>query len=225
MRKIYLIILSFFVVSLSGCFSNNINSSIYISSIGFEVNEGKIKAYFLSNPLTNISRGSDGNSNGNESEYVSVETDSIYEAFLKAEQSMLSPLNYRHVKTVIFHKDVFATKYIRDFFEFMRSVMYVTYNYYVFATEDKIEEIYSFQNPEQISYQYSVLSSPNLLKFHEYGTENNLLESVLSPQGQIGFVVGDTMPTVIDDYGNELIYTFTVDEITSDYATITFTVK
>ena len=60
---------------------------------------------------------------------------------------------------------------------------------------------------------------------YEYGTENNLLESVLSPQGQIGFVVGDTMPTVIDDYGNELIYTFTVDEITSDYATITFTVK
>ena len=60
---------------------------------------------------------------------------------------------------------------------------------------------------------------------YEYGTENNLLESVLSPQGQIGFVVGDTMPTVIDDYGNELIYTFTVDEITSDYATITFTLK
>jgi hypothetical protein len=33
------------------------------------------------------------------------------------------------------------------------------------------------------------------------------------------------MPTVTDDYGNELIYNFVVDEITSEYVTITFTLK
>ena len=60
---------------------------------------------------------------------------------------------------------------------------------------------------------------------HEYGTLNNLIDYVLNADGEHVYGVGDTMPTVIDDYGNELIYTFVIDEITSEYATITFTVK
>lgn len=71
---------------------------------------------------------------------------------------------------------------------------------------------------------YDVYNTNNDV-IHEYGTENNLLESVFSANGELAFGVGDTMPTTIDDYGNELIYNFTVDEITSEYATITFTVK
>ena len=60
---------------------------------------------------------------------------------------------------------------------------------------------------------------------HEYGTLNNLLDYVLNADGEHVYGVGDTMPTVTDDYGDELIYNFVVDEITSDYATITFTLK
>lgn len=171
MRKIYIIFLLVIMVYLGGCSKTNINSTVYISSIGFEVEDGKLKAYFLSNPLTNISRGNDGSGDKDDSEYVSVTSESVYDVFLKAEQSLLSPLNYRHIKTVIFHKDLFETKYIGDFFEYMKSALTVSYNFYVFATKEKIEEIYSFKNPEQISYQYSVLSSPNLLNFHKYGTE------------------------------------------------------
>ena len=71
---------------------------------------------------------------------------------------------------------------------------------------------------------YDVYNTNNDI-LYEYGTENNLLETVFSPRGELGYIVGDTMPTVIDDYGNELIYTFTVDEITSEYATITVSLK
>jgi M6 family metalloprotease-like protein len=60
---------------------------------------------------------------------------------------------------------------------------------------------------------------------HEYGTKNNLIDYVLSADGEHVYGVGDTMPTVADDYGNELIYNFVVDEITSEYVTITFTLK
>lgn len=154
---------------LSGCMQTNINSSIYISSIGFEASEGKLITYFLSNPLTNISRSENGSEQ--KTEFIKVETESVYEAFLIAEQTLLSPLNYKHIKTVIFKEELFKTGFVDEFFTFMKSVLNVSYNYYVFATLDKIEEIYTFKNPEQISYQYSVLSSPNLLKFHEYGTE------------------------------------------------------
>ena len=57
----------------------------------------------------------------------------------------------------------------------------------------------------------------------DYGTENNLIELVTSDEGNYTFVVGDSLPTVTDDSGNTLAYTFTVDELTEDAATITFT--
>ena len=56
------------------------------------------------------------------------------------------------------------------------------------------------------------------------GTENNLIEYVKSSSDTYTYAEGDTLPTVTDDSGNTLAYTFVVDEITSDYATITFSV-
>ena len=58
MRKIFIFILLFFTLALSSC-NTNINSSIYISSIGFEIKDDKLVTYFLSNPLTDISRSSE----------------------------------------------------------------------------------------------------------------------------------------------------------------------
>ncbi len=59
----------------------------------------------------------------------------------------------------------------------------------------------------------------------DYGTKDNLIEFVLSENDTYTYVVGDTLPTITDDNGNTLIYTFTVDEINSEYATITFNKK
>ena len=56
----------------------------------------------------------------------------------------------------------------------------------------------------------------------QYGTYDNLIEYVKSAADTYTYVEGDTMPTVTDDNGDVLSYTFAVDEITSDYATITF---
>ena len=57
----------------------------------------------------------------------------------------------------------------------------------------------------------------------DYGTVDNLIEFVLHTDDYYTYVVGDTLPSVTDDNGNKLAYTFTVDELTADYATITFT--
>lgn len=168
MKKILISVL--FCLSLCGCFKNEINSSIYISSIGFEVKDDKVVCYFLSNPLNDISR-KDGGGEEKETEYIKIEANSIDEAFKRAEKTLLLPLNYRHVKSVIFHKDFFVSNYVEEFFRFMRSGVKVTYNYYVFATKDKIDEVLEFKNPEQLSYQHSILSSPNLIEFDKYGLE------------------------------------------------------
>lgn len=59
----------------------------------------------------------------------------------------------------------------------------------------------------------------------QYGTENNLIEYVKSANDTFTYVVGDTLPTVSDDNGDVLGYTFTIDSLTSDCATITFTAR
>ncbi len=55
------------------------------------------------------------------------------------------------------------------------------------------------------------------------GTVDNLIEYVESSSGTLTYVAGDTLPSVTDDSGNLLGYTFTVDELTDNTATITFT--
>ena len=58
---------------------------------------------------------------------------------------------------------------------------------------------------------------------NEYGTSDNLIELVKSGEDMFTYVVGSTFGNVYDDNGVKLGYTFTVDALTSEYATITFT--
>ena len=57
----------------------------------------------------------------------------------------------------------------------------------------------------------------------QYGTEDNLIEFVLSGKGNYTYVEGDTLPQTTDDQGNKLGYTFVVDSLDENQATITFT--
>ena len=59
----------------------------------------------------------------------------------------------------------------------------------------------------------------------DYGTLNNLIEYVKSEDDTYTYVVGDSLPTVTNDRGRVLEYTFTVDALEGDTATLTFTKK
>ena len=57
----------------------------------------------------------------------------------------------------------------------------------------------------------------------QYGTVDNLIEYVKSPADTFTYVVGDSLSsTITDDNGNQIAYTFTVDSLTADSATLTF---
>jgi M6 family metalloprotease-like protein len=59
-----------------------------------------------------------------------------------------------------------------------------------------------------------------------YGTEDNLIEFVKSANDTFTYIEGDTLPSGIElDNGEELAFTFVIDALTSEYATITFTAK
>ena len=56
-----------------------------------------------------------------------------------------------------------------------------------------------------------------------YGTERNLIELVESPDGDFVFEAGEKLPDDLTDWGGDALgYTFTVDLINGEYATITF---
>lgn len=57
----------------------------------------------------------------------------------------------------------------------------------------------------------------------EDGTENNLIEYVKSAADTYTYVEGDSLPSVTDDYGDSLGYTFVVEALTDSAATLVFT--
>ena len=57
------------------------------------------------------------------------------------------------------------------------------------------------------------------------GTENNLIEFVTTDEGNYTYIAGDSLGNVTDDEGNALAYTFYVEELTDEAATVTFTRK
>ena len=70
---------------------------------------------------------------------------------------------------------------------------------------------------------YYDIANNNTNPSDEYGTEDNLIEFVKCEADTYTYVAGDKLPTVTDDNGNKLSFSFTVDSIDGDYATITFT--
>ena len=72
---------------------------------------------------------------------------------------------------------------------------------------------------------YTDIYNTNTDESDEYGTKNNLIEYVKASDGSYLFTAGDTLPSLKDDNGNTLSYTFTVDALTESEAIITFTRK
>ena len=70
----------------------------------------------------------------------------------------------------------------------------------------------------EISYDiYNTNTDPS----DEYGTENNLIEFVTDAQGGYVYTRGERLPTVTDDTGDLLGYTFVVNSINENGATLT----
>ena len=72
---------------------------------------------------------------------------------------------------------------------------------------------------------YIDIKNNNTNSSNEYGSENNLVEFIKSSSGDYVYGAGDKLPSVTDDNGDALGYTFTIVSIGENEATITFTKK
>ena len=70
---------------------------------------------------------------------------------------------------------------------------------------------------------YDVYNNNTSIDESGYGTKDNLIELVTTSDGDYVHTKGDKLRACVDDNGNTLQYTFTVDALTEDNATITFT--
>jgi hypothetical protein len=69
-------------------------------------------------------------------------------------------------------------------------------------------------------YVYNTNTDPS----SEDGTEDNLIEYVKSPEDTFTYVAGDCLGSnIVDDQGNVISYVFTINDMTEDTATLTFT--
>jgi VCBS repeat-containing protein len=76
------------------------------------------------------------------------------------------------------------------------------------------------ENGENYYYIYNTNTDAS---DEENGTEDNLVEFVLSTDGNYVYLAGDTISAgTTDDNGDKIAYTFTVNSLTSTTATITF---
>ena len=80
--------------------------------------------------------------------------------------------------------------------------------------------LYSEEYDGEIYYD---INNNNTSPSGEYGTKDNLIEFVKSAEGNFTYIEGDSLPSVTDDQGYTLSYSFTVKSVEDGQATLVFT--
>ena len=145
------------------------NQTLYISSLGFDYSNNSIQCYMLSTPLENLSRTTKADSG---SEYCKTEAQNIDLLFKEADNSVLMPMNFKHTKSLVLTEAFLTSDHFKELLLYIKSSQDLTFNFYVFVTTDSLEDIYSFSNPASISFQFSILSSPDLVNYEYFGSHS-----------------------------------------------------
>ncbi len=159
MKKIILIISLLF---LSGCNKNTILNTVYISSIGIDYVEEEYVCYFYSPPSKDIGKNNDTN----EATVYVVKNKELAYCFNEMFNSAPTNVNMLHLKTMILSDSFKDINVLLDYFKYSTKV---SYNFHVFITNDKLEEIYKYKSMSNISNLYNFLNSPSLIDYEEYG--------------------------------------------------------
>ena len=147
-------ILIFILLLLSGC-SVDISESLFIASIGFEMKDEKINGYFYIPLSSDVGKANEeGKGSG---EFVRVAGDTIEQVFNNVDAVNSININLKHVSSVVLNESLFNDEFILEFINYVKYSNRLDYNFYLFTTTEKMEDIYSFKNPNQESVLNSLL--------------------------------------------------------------------
>lgn len=147
-------------ISLSSCKPvEAIYNNMYIASIGFEKNEDKVTGYFYLPSSIDIS-STEKVDTDKPAEIAKIEGNSIVDVFRNLELTSFLKMNLKHVSSLVLHESVLNKKEIEELIDYTKNSNYLDYNFYFFVTRDKIEDIYSIENPNQESVMRTLLCEP-----------------------------------------------------------------
>lgn len=158
MRKLKFILLIIPILFLSSCNSSSIVDMLIIASIGFEPAEEGYYGYFylpLSEDIVK-SESKEGNKVG---QYAKVEGKNIAEIFSNMNISTKLEVNYRHASSIIVNEKLMNDNFLDELISFINHSNLVDYNFFMFCTEDSLEDIYSFKNPNNDTVLNSMILS------------------------------------------------------------------
>lgn len=153
-EKIKCKILILFLFVLTGC-SVDISESLFIASIGFEEIDGELNGYFYL-PLSNDVGKSESEGKGT-GEYVRVKGESVEKVFNNVKAVNSIDINLKHVSSVVLNVSLLKHEFLEEFVSYVKYSNLLDYNFYFLATKEKMEDIFSFQNPNQESVLNSLL--------------------------------------------------------------------
>ena len=147
-------ILIFILLICGGC-SVDISESLFIASIGFEIEDDEINGYFYIPLSSDVGKTEqEGKGSG---EFVRVAGKTIEQVFNNVDAVNSIDINLKHVSSVVLNKDLFNNEFIIEFMNYVKYSNRLDFNFYFFTTTEKMEDIYSFKNPNQESVLNSLL--------------------------------------------------------------------
>lgn len=193
MHKLFILLIIPFI--LCSCGFSDISDSLFIASIGFEKNEeedGYIGYFYL--PLSSDIGKSENTESKGKGEFAKAKGKNITEIFNNVEVSISLDMNFRHLSSVILDEKLLNVEFLNELVDYVKYSFDIDFNWYLFATKEKISDIYSFRNPNQESVLNSILVSSSdyndiylvaspmhFLEFaRKYFSERNILLPLIS---------------------------------------------
>lgn len=194
MKKILIIVIMFFTFFLTACnrkISNiyNISTTVFVDSAGIDYNkETKKYTLYYHSPSSFSLITSEMGSGGVENTFhiAKTECDSIYDGIKIIAQNSERSILLTHIRSFIFTEDFITIENLKMFNEFIKTYKYITTDFAIYTTKDKIDELYSFVNTDNNSY-YSILTELDsaipykTIKYYEFAN------AIVEPHMQILF--------------------------------------
>jgi len=187
MKKIIICILFINILIMCSCKSEpSIDLSLYVDSIGLDYNNDKdtyILYYHIASSNSLLTTEMGATSSDNKYSIAHVEAYSIYEAFRKITSNSIRNIIITHLQSIIITHDFITIDNLKMLIELVKTYNYIEPSFYIFATNSKLDEIFSIENPENISSFYSIITSNNYITTYDltYFTEfaSSFLEETL----------------------------------------------
>jgi len=158
MKKIIILIL--LVLSCTGCkAANRIYYDMYIASIGLQkTNEGYNGYFYL--PSSIDVGNTEKSSEGEAAEVAMVEGETLQGVFSNLDLTTTLKMNLNHISSIVLDDSMVEKGELDKLIDFVKNSNSFDYNFYLFVTDSKIDDIYSLKNPNDESVILSALCDP-----------------------------------------------------------------